>query len=112
MWARSAWAGSQRSPLDWGGDAGAEDGGPVDRLSDRQIGCRRLGHNRSGPDPGENAGGRRGDYPADSASMKQAQGLVYLPADNVLRKAESARRNDSFIPAGGPQAARPAERRG
>ncbi|MBZ5582026.1 MAG: alpha-xylosidase [Acidobacteriia bacterium] len=27
MWARSAWAGSQRYPLHWGGDAGAQDGG-------------------------------------------------------------------------------------
>jgi alpha-D-xyloside xylohydrolase len=27
MWARSAWAGSQRYPLHWGGDAGATDGG-------------------------------------------------------------------------------------
>ncbi len=27
MWARSAWAGSQRYPLHWGGDSGAQDGG-------------------------------------------------------------------------------------
>src|SRR5271157_4492738 len=27
IWARSAWAGSQRYPLHWGGDSGAQDGG-------------------------------------------------------------------------------------
>jgi alpha-D-xyloside xylohydrolase len=32
MWARSAWAGSQRYPLHWGGDSGAEDSGMASTL--------------------------------------------------------------------------------
>ncbi|MDR3704065.1 MAG: glycoside hydrolase family 31 protein [Candidatus Sulfopaludibacter sp.] len=32
MWARSAWAGSQRYPLHWGGDSGAQDSGMAETL--------------------------------------------------------------------------------
>jgi hypothetical protein len=37
-----------------------------------------------------------------ASSVQNAQGLVYLPADNVLRRMEAVRRNGAFALAGDP----------